>query len=260
MCLTGAAAMWSRTTSAKSRKRRAQSRLIRAMVAAASFTPRRSAINLHQTLLGQQLVVQEIEHERADPRAVLRRHVDAVRKQRTRSAPQAAHLQSCARCSVTTRGRGSGRSNTCRALWPTLVSDPGPRRTRSRPTVTNRSRRRDRRPAAASRLCGPSARPVSCRTGPAGSSPAPASSAHHSTEACRCSNCSTRAGARAPPAAPSATHSRPAGPRPAREGRPSMAHAAAIRKLIRCFNSNPVSSPSREFFRRTPLSPNLGSY
>ena len=34
------------------------------------------------------------------------------------------------------------------------------------------------------------------RTCPAGSSPAPASSAHHSTEARRCSNCSTRAGAR----------------------------------------------------------------
>ena len=39
---------------------------------------------LDQTLLGQQLVVQEIEHERADPRAVLHRRVDAVRKQRTR--------------------------------------------------------------------------------------------------------------------------------------------------------------------------------
>ena len=42
MCLTGAAATWSRTTSAKPWKRRAQSWLIRAMVAVTSFTPRRS--------------------------------------------------------------------------------------------------------------------------------------------------------------------------------------------------------------------------
>src|SRR4249920_2569420 len=35
-------------------------------------------------------------------------------------APQARHRQSCARCSVTTRGSGSGRSNTCRALWPRI--------------------------------------------------------------------------------------------------------------------------------------------
>ena len=41
-------------------------------------------------------------------------------------APQAGHRQSCARCSVTTRGSGSGRSNTCRALWPTLVSGSRP--------------------------------------------------------------------------------------------------------------------------------------
>ena len=45
MCLTGAAATWSRTTSAKPWKRRAQSWLIRAMVAVTSFTPRRSANN-----------------------------------------------------------------------------------------------------------------------------------------------------------------------------------------------------------------------
>ena len=45
MCLTGAAATWSRTTSAKPWRRRAQSRLIRAMVAVTSVTPRRSAIN-----------------------------------------------------------------------------------------------------------------------------------------------------------------------------------------------------------------------
>src|SRR5665811_1064764 len=39
MCLTGAAATWSRTTAANSWKRRAQSWLIRAMVAVTSFTP-----------------------------------------------------------------------------------------------------------------------------------------------------------------------------------------------------------------------------
>src|SRR5207342_7035 len=43
--VTGAAATWSRTTSAKPWKRRAQSWLIRAMVAVTSFTPRRSANN-----------------------------------------------------------------------------------------------------------------------------------------------------------------------------------------------------------------------
>ena len=39
---------------------------------------------LDQTLLGQQLVVQEIEYERADPRAVLHGRVDAFRKRRPR--------------------------------------------------------------------------------------------------------------------------------------------------------------------------------
>ena len=39
---------------------------------------------LDQTLLGQQLVVQEIEHESADPRAVLHGRVDAVGKRRPR--------------------------------------------------------------------------------------------------------------------------------------------------------------------------------
>src|SRR6201984_185841 len=37
-------------------------------------------------------------------------------------APQAAHLQSWARCSVTISGAGAGRSNTWRALWPTVIS------------------------------------------------------------------------------------------------------------------------------------------
>ena len=39
---------------------------------------------LDQTLLGQQLVVQEIEYERTDPRAVLHGRVDAFRKRRPR--------------------------------------------------------------------------------------------------------------------------------------------------------------------------------
>ena len=39
---------------------------------------------LDQTLLGQQLVVQKIEHESADPRAVLHGRVDAVGKRRPR--------------------------------------------------------------------------------------------------------------------------------------------------------------------------------
>ena len=76
MCLTGAAATWSRTASAKPWKRSAQSWLIRAMVAVARFTPKRSASRVGQTLLGQQLVVQQIEHEGADPRAVLHRRGD----------------------------------------------------------------------------------------------------------------------------------------------------------------------------------------
>src|SRR5580704_14659389 len=37
-------------------------------------------------------------------------------------APQGARRQSWARCSVTTRGAGSGRSKTWRALWPVDIS------------------------------------------------------------------------------------------------------------------------------------------
>src|SRR6516164_2874817 len=37
-------------------------------------------------------------------------------------APQLVHRQSWTRCSVTTRGVGSGRSNTWRALWPALMA------------------------------------------------------------------------------------------------------------------------------------------
>jgi hypothetical protein len=37
-------------------------------------------------------------------------------------APQAAQRQSCARCSVTSSGWGSGRSNTCRATWAVVIA------------------------------------------------------------------------------------------------------------------------------------------
>jgi hypothetical protein len=37
-------------------------------------------------------------------------------------APQRAQTQSWARCSVTTSGRGAGRSNTWRAPWPLLIA------------------------------------------------------------------------------------------------------------------------------------------
>ena len=83
---------------------------------------------LDQTLLGQQLVVQEIEHKAPIRGPYCTGALTPSGNGARVSAPQAAHRQSCARCSVTTRGRGSGRSNTCRMLWPTLVSDPGPRR------------------------------------------------------------------------------------------------------------------------------------
>ena len=97
-------------------------RLIRAMVAAAERHPEEIGHQLDQTLLGQQLVVQEIEYERADPRPYCTGALTASGNGARVCAPQSAQRQSCARCSVTTRGRGSGRSNTCRALWPTLVS------------------------------------------------------------------------------------------------------------------------------------------
>jgi hypothetical protein len=37
-------------------------------------------------------------------------------------APQAAQRQLWARCSVTTRGLGSGRSKTCRAVWSVAIA------------------------------------------------------------------------------------------------------------------------------------------
>src|SRR3954467_1832660 len=36
--------------------------------------------------------------------------------------PQAAQRQACARCSVTVSGRGSGKSNTCRATWSVAIA------------------------------------------------------------------------------------------------------------------------------------------
>jgi len=37
-------------------------------------------------------------------------------------APHAAQPQSCARCSVTISGCGSGRSNSCRATWLVAIA------------------------------------------------------------------------------------------------------------------------------------------
>ena len=74
-----------------------------------------------QAVLGQQLIVQKIDHEGRESRAYCPGALTPSGNSARVFAPQAAHWQSCARCSVTTRGAGSGRSNTCRTLWPTLV-------------------------------------------------------------------------------------------------------------------------------------------
>ena len=78
---------------------------------------------LGQTLLGQQLVVQQIQHHGVDPLAAL-----ASARRRPRETPlvvcvpHAGQRQPCARCSVTTSGCGSGRSNTCRATWSVAIA------------------------------------------------------------------------------------------------------------------------------------------
>ena len=86
ICLTGAAATWSRTASAKPWKRSAQSWLIRAMVAVTSLHPEQVSHQRGQTLLRQQLVVQQIEHEGADPFAVLHRRSHPIGECRPRLA------------------------------------------------------------------------------------------------------------------------------------------------------------------------------
>jgi len=60
----------------------AQSRLIRAMVAATSVTPNRSAISLARRFSGSK--VQQIQHKGTDPRAVLHRRGDPARESRAR--------------------------------------------------------------------------------------------------------------------------------------------------------------------------------
>jgi len=71
----------------------------------------------------------------AMPRAILDGRVDAFRKGRAAVfAPQFAHWHSCARCSVTTSGRGSGKSNTCRGRMAVPAVRPQRRgRMRRRP-------------------------------------------------------------------------------------------------------------------------------
>src|SRR6202011_4067711 len=75
MCLTGAAATRSRTAAAKPWKRSAQSWLIRAMVAGDQSHTEQISHQRGQTLLRQQLIVQQIEHQGADPFAVLHRRI-----------------------------------------------------------------------------------------------------------------------------------------------------------------------------------------
>ena len=53
--------------------RAAQARLMLAMVAVTRFTPNRSAINAARRFSGQQLIVQQIDHDSRDARAVLDR-------------------------------------------------------------------------------------------------------------------------------------------------------------------------------------------
>ncbi len=75
-----------------------------------------------ETPLGQQLIAQQVQHERSNPFAVLHRGGHPCGERPPVCVPQAAQRQPCARCSVTTSGLGSGRSNTCRATWPFAIA------------------------------------------------------------------------------------------------------------------------------------------
>src|SRR3954462_7362300 len=77
---------------------------------------------LGQPLLRQQLVMQQVEHKGGDPRAVLDRRGDPCGKDRPRLLAADRARQAYARCSVTTNGRGSGKSNTCRATWSVAIA------------------------------------------------------------------------------------------------------------------------------------------
>jgi len=214
---------------------------------------------LDQTLLGQQLVVQEIEHERADPRAVLHRRVDAVRKQRTRlraasSAPaivrtmlgdderprlgQIEHLPGAvadARVRIQARAApGAGRRVMIdhdvgigdlpqRFAFVALL----PARFLAGPVPQARHPRRLLQPITRRRL-------AAVRT----VQPEPALEL------------------------PQPRLQRRILGLQGRDQREKVVHRCARggdSRVIRCLNRNP-SPPSREFFRRTPLSPNLGSY
>ena len=104
-----------RTASAKPCSRSAQRRLIWAMVAGDQAHAEQVGHQRGQAILRQELVVQQIDHDGADPRAVLHRRRHPCGNAARVAVPHAAQRQPCARCSVTTSGRGSGRSNTCRA-------------------------------------------------------------------------------------------------------------------------------------------------
>src|ERR1019366_9343132 len=84
MFFAGAPATRSRTVSAKPRRRSAQVWLILAIVAAASFTPKRSAISSARRSSGSKLIVQQIDHEGGDSGAVLHGRVDAIWKRSPR--------------------------------------------------------------------------------------------------------------------------------------------------------------------------------
>ena len=230
------------------------------MVAAASVTPRKIGHQLYETLLGQQLVVQEIEYKRTDPRAVLHGRVDAFRKRRPRLRA-AIGAAAIVRTMLGDDEGPRGRADRTPAGGAVAVGACVRIQARAAPGAGRRGndlrRHRVQRPAAGlPRLRGPSARPVSCRTGPAGSSPAPASAqpiARRRLAAIRAVQ--PEPALEPPPAAPSVPHSRPQGPRPARAGLPATAHAAnsasypnprrnrkPASAVERIFSSNPAAA------------------
>ena len=97
MCLTGAAATWSRTASAK------PSEALGAVLAdpgdGGRGQPHAEQIG-HQrgeTLLGQQLIVQQVEHQGADPLAVLHRCGHPIGESLPASVPRTPRNDSHAR-------------------------------------------------------------------------------------------------------------------------------------------------------------------
>ena len=213
---------------------------------------------LDQTLLGQQLVVQEIEYKRIDPRAVLHGRVDAFRKRRPRlraaigaaaivrtmlgddegpRVGQIEHLPGAvadARVLIQARAApGAGRrvmidhdigfSDLPQGLAFVALL---PARFLAGPVPQAPRPRRLRQPIARRRLA--AIRAVQ---------PEPALELRQPRLQRRILGLK---------AATSASRS-------------SSDGARGDSQVIRCLNRNPPP-PSREFFRRTPLPPNLGSY